>query len=204
MLSNNHVLANENNAVVNDPIIQPGTADGGTSPTDQVAVLERFRPLLFDGSPNLVDCATAWCWPDRVRPELMRIIGGAQTFFEMATQPVAPFLGMVVGKTGRTTQLRQGSVTDIELSTSVTYGPPDAPLTAFFTGQIAIRPVSAREFSAGGDSGSAIWTWGATRSPVGLLFAGSFRRTIANPMPLVLEALDINLINAENGMIPPP
>jgi hypothetical protein len=32
ILSNNHVLANINQATINDPIIQPGTYDGGESP----------------------------------------------------------------------------------------------------------------------------------------------------------------------------
>jgi len=194
MVSNNHVIANVNEAVLGDAIVQPGRLDGGVNPDDQIATLETFRPIAFDGVPNVVDCATGWCWPERVRTELFRIIGGNQTFFRMGDQPIAPFLGMVVGKTGRTTQVRQGSITDLGWAGNINYGTATAPRTAFFTGQIAIRPVSAGEFSKPGDSGSAIWTWDAARSPVGLLFAGGFRQTIANPMPLVLEALDINLL----------
>jgi hypothetical protein len=193
LLSNNHVLADSNNAALGDAILQPGVADGGTDPDDQIATLERFQPIAFGGAPNVVDCATGWCWPDRVRTELFRIISGNQTFFRMGAQPVAPFLGMVVGKTGRTTQVRQGSITDLGWAGQINYGTPQAPRLAFFTGQIAIRPVSAGEFSRGGDSGSAIWAWDVNRAPVGLLFAGSMRQTIANPMPLVLDALDIDL-----------
>ncbi|GGP18221.1 S1 family peptidase [Nonomuraea glycinis] len=188
-LSNNHVIANSNKASLNDPIIQQGRFDGGAAPVDQIAVLERFRPIAFDNTPNLVDCATAWCWPDRVRPELVRILGGAQTFFRIGRQPVSPFLGMGVGKSGRTTQVRQGEITDLGWTGIINYDGHQA----LFTNQIAIRPVSALEFSAGGDSGSIVWTWDATRSPVGLLFAGGFRHTLANPMALVLDALDIDL-----------
>lgn len=48
MLSNNHVLANENMATLGDAILQPGPYDGGRS-TDKIASLERFVPLLWLG-----------------------------------------------------------------------------------------------------------------------------------------------------------
>lgn len=71
ILSNNHVLANSNAAAIGDCVAQPGPIDGGRCPADQVAVLERFVPINFAGGANVVDCATAWAWPDRVRRELM-------------------------------------------------------------------------------------------------------------------------------------
>lgn len=55
ILSNNHVLANENAAAVGDAIVQPGPADGGTAPADQVARLRRF--ITINASGNIVDCA---------------------------------------------------------------------------------------------------------------------------------------------------
>lgn len=47
ILSNNHVLANSNDALVGDPILQPGPADGGVNPGDVVAHLERFITLHY-------------------------------------------------------------------------------------------------------------------------------------------------------------
>ena len=47
--------------------------------------------------------------------------------------------------------------------------------------------------SAGGDSGSLIWSWDKQRNPVGLLFAGGGGFTFANKIGRVLSALDINL-----------
>ena len=47
ILSNNHVLANSNDAVQGDPILQPAPGDGGLNPADMVARLERFIPLSF-------------------------------------------------------------------------------------------------------------------------------------------------------------
>jgi len=46
IVSNNHVLANENKAKNGDSILQPGPYDGGTS-NDVIAKLKRFVPLKF-------------------------------------------------------------------------------------------------------------------------------------------------------------
>lgn len=60
ILSNNHVLANENDAEVGDLVLQPGVADGGSAPRDAIAVLKRFETLDFSsGTVNAVDCAVA-------------------------------------------------------------------------------------------------------------------------------------------------
>lgn len=47
LLSNNHVLANSNDALVGDAILQPGPTDGGQNPADRVATLERFIRIRF-------------------------------------------------------------------------------------------------------------------------------------------------------------
>ncbi len=49
ILSNNHVLANSNDARVGDPILQPGPFDGGIFPQDQIGTLEAFIPIQFPG-----------------------------------------------------------------------------------------------------------------------------------------------------------
>ena len=46
ILSNNHVLANSNNAQQGDAILQPGAADGGTT-DDRIATLADYVPLDF-------------------------------------------------------------------------------------------------------------------------------------------------------------
>ncbi|WP_460918560.1 chymotrypsin family serine protease [Pseudoxanthomonas sangjuensis] len=50
ILSNNHVLANSNDASVGDAILQPGPADGGRDPADQIARLVEWAPIVFDGA----------------------------------------------------------------------------------------------------------------------------------------------------------
>jgi hypothetical protein len=58
MLSNNHVLANSNDAVLGDAILQPAAMDGGQNPADMVARLERYVKIDFIGdtitAPNQV------------------------------------------------------------------------------------------------------------------------------------------------------
>lgn len=58
ILSNNHVLAMLGQASIGDPILQPGSFDGGVDPNDRIATLTRFVPLNPTG-PNTVDAALA-------------------------------------------------------------------------------------------------------------------------------------------------
>lgn len=188
VLSNNHVIANSNNARLGDCISQPGPADGGRCPGDQIAILERFVPISFGSGVNFVDAATAWAWPDRVRRELIYLSGGARRFFRIGASPIEARVGMVVGKSGRTTQLRQGRVTAVNVTVNVNYN----GRVAQFRDQFSVRGVSG-DFSAGGDSGSAVWEWARGVRPAGLLFAGGGGTTFCNRMSRVVSALDIRL-----------
>lgn len=191
VLSNNHVLANTNAGPLGASILQPGSFDGGNNPADRIAILERFVPINFAaGAGNVVDCATGWAWPARVRRELMYISGGVIRYFRVGSVPVGAFPGMQVGKSGRTTQLTRGVVTAVGVTINVNYG---GGRIARFVGQIAVRRPGGT-FSAGGDSGSLIWTWDTRRAPVALLFAGGGGTTFANPIGRVLAALDVRLV----------
>lgn len=190
ILSNNHVLANVNSGQAGDPILQPGTADQGKNPADRIAILERWVTINFSASAqNLVDCGTAWAWPNLVRPEFVFRSGAGWSYFRVGAQTTAAAIGMPVGKSGRTTQLTSGRVIDVNASIRVNFGPAGA---ANFRDQITIKGNSGL-FSRGGDSGSLIWTWDARRNPVGLLFAGGGEFTFANKINHVLDSLDINL-----------
>jgi hypothetical protein len=190
MLSNNHVLANENNCAAGDAIHQPGPMDQSASPNTQIGILERWVPLDFNGGDNYVDCATAWCVPNAVRKDFIRQNAGAWSYFSVARQPITATSGLQVGKSGRTTQLTSGRVVDVNASITVGYSNGK---TANFKDQITVAGNDGRLFSSGGDSGSLIWTWDETRSPVALLFAGGRDYTFANKISHVLQALDIEL-----------
>src|SRR5690606_12962998 len=98
-----------------------------------------------------------------------------------------------------TTGLTKGTVTEVNLTVSVCYvprGPFGCGGSATFTGQIGISPGT---FSSGGDSGSLIVTDNSSRNPVGLLFAGSSTRTIANPIPPVLQRFGVTIDTSEGN-----
>ena len=193
ILSNNHVLAASNGGRFGDAILQPGRADGGRNPRDRIAILERYVPIRFGGRVcNYVDAATGWAWPNLVRRELVYRSPQGLRYFRISSQVRGCRRGMLVGKTGRTTQLRVGRVTDCSANVRVNYG---GGRIALFCRQMIVRGVSRPPFSAGGDSGSVVWTWDRRRYPVGLLFAGNSSNniTICNHMAHVVRALDINL-----------
>ncbi|GAA2170464.1 Nal1-like putative serine protease [Actinomadura napierensis] len=189
-LSNNHVFALSNEGGLGDCICQPSVNDGGTCPDDQIAVLESFYPISFGAGTNYVDCAVGWCLPEEVTPRLGVQTAEGVEYFDISAQIRAAELRMLVGKSGRTTQLTRGTVVSIDYSGWIPYGPPG---DAYFANQIIVEGAEGRPFAATGDSGSVVWTWDHRRHPVGLLFAGSGNYGMLNPMGAVLNALDINL-----------
>jgi len=55
LLSNNHILANGNDALIGDPVLQPAPADGGKPANDRVARLERFVNLKYTNSSTWLE-----------------------------------------------------------------------------------------------------------------------------------------------------
>lgn len=172
ILSNNHVLANSNDARIGDPIFQPGPYDGGTK-KDTIARLSRFVPIRFDGKCNYVDAAIAEGDFDDLDREIY--------WTGYVDGIVPPKVGMVLHKTGRTTGHTTGRITGINATVNVNYG----------GGKIAkfCRQIITTDMSAGGDSGSLMVD--AENRAVGLLFAGSSTVTIANDIRYVLSMLKI-------------
>ena len=169
LLSNNHVIANSNSAPYGDAIIQPGTYDGDKcNAADRIAILERFVPITFTGACNYVDAATGWCWPNLVRRDFIYRAAAGYAYFRVGNTPVVGGRNLWVGKTGRTTRLTRGYVTDVNWSGRVNYG---GGRVAMFCGQIVIRAASG-DFSAGGDSSGT-----SARGPHSLPGARECRRS---------------------------
>jgi hypothetical protein len=55
ILSNNHVLANSNDSLIGDAILQPGPTDGGKNPADAIAKLWKYAKLTYIGDPFVGD-----------------------------------------------------------------------------------------------------------------------------------------------------
>lgn len=205
ILSNNHVLANGNEARPGDPVLQPGPYDGGR-PQDAIAKLTDFVPIAFrdeelDGLGRALDrtlgrvLAPAGFGLRRLRLGKANVVDAAiaspldpdlvsRDVLEIGavSGTVAAALDLEVRKSGRTTGLTRGAVTGLDATVEVDYG----GRTAVFRGQVV-----SDLLSRGGDSGSLIVDGG--NRAVGLLFAGGSTTTILNPIDAVLGALDLHV-----------
>jgi hypothetical protein len=212
VLSNNHVLANSNQAEIGDSILQPGRADGGTVAEDVFATLLRACPIAFTSGPPTCSLALAYAsfgntiaklagskhrieatWSD---PQAVNRVDAAvaqplrdqdllDEIYEIGLikGSMPAELGMNVRKSGRTTGLKSGQIIVLDATVKVQYG----ARTAQFEDQIVSTAMSQP-----GDSGSLLVA-GEALLAVGLLFAGSDQATIYNPIDAVLSCLDVEL-----------
>jgi hypothetical protein len=191
LLSNNHVLANENKAKKGDNILQQARDDGGVDPDDAVAWLLPF-PRLKRSSKNYVDCAMAELY-EGVEANTSKLTGIGKL---RGLGPEFLVKGEAVSKLGRTTGLTHGKVTAFELDgIAVDY---DIGRVTF-DNQIEIEGAGKDPFSEGGDSGSLIVN--SDKLAVALLFAGGDQGgsngkglTYANPIHVVLNSLKAELV----------
>ncbi len=211
ILSNNHVLANSNDASIGDPILQPGPYDGGTNPADIIAELAEFIPISYTGSAS--SCPVANSIAEACN--LVASLTGSSTRLQAVTvqaaknlvdaaiaRPLNPSelqsdilgigaisgsaegaLGMAVRKSGRTTGVTTGEIEQVDVTVNVNYG---GDRVAQFSDQLL-----AGAMSQGGDSGSAVLDGGGRL--VGLLFAGSDRTTVINRIQNVFSLLGVTL-----------
>ncbi len=198
ILSNNHVLADTNEAALGDPIIQCGSADGGTYTDNLIATLTRFKPIDFSsGVSNYIDAAIA----TPVNPELVvhKIHDVVGDNLPAATRDITvEDLGQFVKKSGRTTGHTTGYIDTVNATVTVKYG---FLQKASFTDQIIIEQALPEEdISAPGDSGSIVLD--NDNNLIGLLFAGSERNesegqpatAIVNPIKHVFNLLNLDII----------
>jgi hypothetical protein len=196
ILSNNHVLANQNDASVGDAALQPGPTDGGSDPADRIGTLNDWVDIDFGGGDNTVDAAIALTTTSDLQASTPTDDG----YGAPSSTTVPASVGMEVQKYGRTTGLTHGEVSEVNVTVNICYQPLFifCLKSATFVNQIGITPGG---FSDGGDSGSGIVTDDANKNPVALLFAGSSSRTLANPIDPVLDAFGVTI---DAGGPPPP
>jgi len=184
ILSNNHVLANENELPLGSDIFQPGLLDLNKPATDKIAKLSQFIELKAAGS-NQVDCAiaelnAAALASATILPKVGKLSSGT---------PLVAKEQMQVEKTGRTSGYTTGVIRDVQATVKVTYDLG----TLTFANQIVVVNASGSPFSAAGDSGSLI-VERSKKQAVGLLFAGTASHTLANHITDVLAALGVSLV----------
>ncbi len=214
MLSNNHVLANsttgaDGRAAVGDPVLQPGSFDGGKYPEDMIGTLERFIPLLRTQQHSECQVANYWeglvnrmlsilfprysIWLQRqdnrgnlvdaavARPQSEQDILDQVLDIGIVTGQGSAVLGQEVRFSGRTSGYKEGKVIATDVSLYVQLTPLEQ---AFFTDQVIVSAISQP-----GDSGSLVVD--RENQAVGLLFAGSDRVTICNRIENICRLLEI-------------
>jgi len=222
ILSNNHILANVNQATPGDPILQPGDYDGGNA-DDAIANLTQYEQIAFCDSffgfiiscpkTNTIDAAIALS--DVTKLGFSTPVDGqfgSVPGYGAPTSTIHPVYGnpgiigdenlglllnsnVQVQKYGRTTGLTTGNVNTINATVDVCYD-ADCMNIARFINQLIISPGT---FSAGGDSGSLVVD--TLRQPVGLLFAGSDTITIINRIDFILNKFGVTI---DGDTVPEP
>jgi hypothetical protein len=196
LLSNNHVLANEDLAKAGDRILQRAAYDGGRPGSERVARLRAWVKLNRKRA-NRVDAAMAAIEPgiDWDASRLRGLASGAdKTLSGIGLLPIDE--GEAVFKIGRTTGPTEGRVTAFDLdNVIVNYDLGNLR----FDDQIEIEGVGRAPFSDGGDSGSLIVN--AAMEAAALLFAGGdtggsngLGLTYANPIQMALAELSATLL----------
>jgi len=164
LLSNNHVLARENEGAIGEDIVQPGRYDNkrcaNNVATDKVGELADFEPLKFDGSDNILDAAIAVY----TISDLTCATPSAFYGYPSATTAAA-YVGQPVRKVGRTTEQTMGTIIAVNVSTWCGYSSGNA----WFVNSL----YTSDKFSKAGDSGSLVVTDDGNYNPVGLLYGGS-------------------------------
>ena len=216
ILSNNHVLANSNDAEINDPILQPGPHDGGQYAADHIANLKDFITIEFEGGDVTSPCpfgnaaasvlnGLAAITGSKTRLKAARNAGiqASDNLVDAAIAlPLNPddvkneilnigtISGQAEGTMGMEIQ-KSGRTTGhtkgtIEQIDVTVQVSYGANKTAVFVDQLM-----AGAMSEGGDSGSAVLDM--DNKLVGLLFAGSTTSTIINRIQNVFNLLQVTL-----------
>lgn len=212
ILSNNHVLAESDQARAGDTIIQPGLMDGACRPLSNpastvhpIGSLKSWVPIA--SADTNIDAALASINPGAVNPSgAILELGPLQNGTLSAAPPVAgdgePLrpgdLSFPVVKSGRTTGLTCSHIGAIDLTVKVNYYKDCAETqpysTKVFHHQIAIE---GAHFTDSGDSGALVLD-ARNAKAIGLYFAGGTNGdgealSLVNPIRDVLHELGVAL-----------
>ncbi len=196
ILSNNHVLAEENASAIGDAICQPSPGDNlcAIVPGDVIGTLRDFQRIQFFASAagiasapvNTMDAAVA------LSPiGMVDVCTPAGAYGTPARLPQENYVvGMAVQKQGRTSGFTKGKIYSVNVEAVINYGTPGL---ARFRNCIDVQTqFRSPGFGAPGDSGSLVVTI-ADRRPVGILFAGGGFDTFLNPISPVLNRFKVGV-----------
>jgi len=215
ILSNNHVLAESDQAKIGDTIDEPGLIDNGCVPLSRagstlrpVGSLRYYVPLATTQSnvdaalaavvSGAVDPTGSILQLDAPKPNTARTSSSLEAAPPMAgtgeTLNSSNLGSIELAKSSRTTGLTCSTVETVDLSVRIDYFKDCAETQPYysktFTGQIGI---AGDNFSDSGDSGALVVD-SSNAQPVGLFFAGGTNGdgiglSVANPIGDVLREL---------------
>ena len=214
ILSNNHVLANSNDASPGDPVLQPGSHDGGRRPEDVIASLADFVPIRFETDEDGdISCPVSG-FITSVLNAASRLTGSSVRMRRYRATTENNLVDCAIAKPDNPDDV-QDEILEIGTIGGVAEGTLDLAIkksgrtTGLTTGTIEQVDVTARvnfgsrkvavfedqlmagRMSDGGDSGSVVLD--TDNNIVGLLFAGSATTTIINRIQHVFSKLEVGL-----------
>jgi Trypsin-like peptidase domain len=217
ILSNNHVMANCNNARLGDQILQPGKYDGGQQRKDGIARLVEFVPIVYDGDPDPVIPAEPKPRPRNDAPSgcghKLSFLAAKQRSIRMINRAGRNRVDCAIAKPDSPAAI-SAEILGIGRPRGLGIGAlgmrvqKSGRTTGHTVGQIEQIDVTSRveydgrsatftgqlmtsAVSAAGDSGAVVLDMSG--NVIGLLFAGSNTSTLINPIQVVFEALDVQL-----------
>lgn len=197
ILSNYHVLesdielgGNGIEAVVGDPVIQPGLIDTRCNfdNAQEVSTLSGVKSL----PDSNVDASIA-----AITSGMVQENGEILEIGTISSSTVDAYINQAVKKSGRTTGLSKSTISGLNATVTVAYDNECAGNQAFtktFTGQLIVKNRRSA-FIKGGDSGS-LMVEDVNPNPraIGLLFAGSNTLAVANPISDVLSYFGATMV----------
>lgn len=213
ILSNNHVMANSNDADIGDAILQPGSADGGKNPQDRIADLERFITIQFQGGGGGGSTCSIANFFSSALNFFAKIVGSEHRVVPTKISATNNEVDAAVAKPGWPDVITN-DIIDIGVITGTKAAEVGMAVrksgrtTATTSGTIEMLNVNVDvgygggkvatydnqivtgAISSPGDSGSLVVD-GTEPLAVGLLFAGSDTSTVINPIDRVLALLNV-------------
>jgi len=195
ILSNFHVLygdivsgGNNRVAAAGDPVIQPGLVDVNCSASNAQVVANLVSgggSFTYTNQSANVDAGIA-----KIISGMVRTDGSILEIGTISSTTAAAYINQQVKKSGRTTGLTTSKVIGLNATVSVSYETECGGITAFtktYSNQIIISNKGSK-FLNSGDSGS-LMVENVSNNPraIGLLFAGSSKAAVANPIDEVLS-----------------
>ncbi len=219
-LSNNHVLAFENQAEKGDFILQPGPVDGG-SLLDQIGALSDFVALRFLDSSTDSEAEGQSTEPSGCATLLNNLLsalsdlGQTKTAGEVPLGPQLNYVDVAVARLDDSVSVDPRivdvggaplGIAEPELNMKVIKSGRTTGLTKATIIQVDVvvdvrygsrkarflNQIMTSPFSQPGDSGSLVLDY--ERNAVGLLFSGSDNITVVNPIQPVLTAMRAELV----------